>query len=123
MSLRGQASTLAWYSLSQELALQKGKTYTVAFEARSGDIRRQGRQFDNCYVALMSFDANGKRAGMAVRDLSNVPKWRKQRVDFRVPANAVKTELLVFLSKSGTLMVKNISMQEATPNRPFRGSR
>lgn len=123
LALRGNASTMAWHSLSQELSLRKGRTYTLEFEARSENVQRQGRQHDNCFVGLMSFDANGNRADMPIQDLSRVPRWKKHRIDFRVPPNAETTQALIFLSKSGTLSVKNLSVKEATPNRPFRGAR
>jgi len=123
LALRGNASTMAWHSLSRELSVRKGKTYTLEFQARSENVQRQGRQHDNCYVGVMSFDANGKRADMSVQDLSRVPRWKKHRIDFRVPPNAESTQVLIFLSKTGTLNVKNLSVKEATPARPFRGSR
>jgi hypothetical protein len=123
LSLRGNASTLAWLSVGQELKVRKGTTYTLEFMARSERVQRQGRQFNNCYVGLLITDANGKRVDMPIQDLSRSSGWRKHRVNFRVPPNAVKTEVLVFLSKTGTLSVKNLSVREATPERPFRGSR
>ena len=123
LALRGDASTMAWHCLSQELSVRKGKTYTLEFQARSENVRQQGGQYDNCLVGLMSFDANGNRADMPVQDLSRVPRWKKHRIDFRLPPNAETTQVLIFLSKSGTLSVKNLSVKEATPNRPFRGSR
>jgi hypothetical protein len=121
--LRGNASTMAWHSLSQELSVQEGRTYTLEFQAHAENIRQQGRQFDNCYVGVMCFDARGNRAGMSMEDLSSARGWKNYRVDFKVPANAEKTQVLVFLSKSGTLSVKNLRVQEVTPRSSFRGSR
>lgn len=123
IALRGNASTMAWHSIGQELDLEKGKTYTLAFEAQAEDVRRQGRQFNNCYVGVMIFDAAGRKVDTSLEDISRVGRWKKHRIDFRVPGNAEKTELLIFLSKSGTLMVKNVSVKEATPDRSFRRSR
>jgi hypothetical protein len=123
LTLRGTGATMAWHSVSQTLDLQKGKAYALEFEAQAENIRRQGKQFDNCYVGVMSFDANGQRVGMSVEDLSRTTRWRKQQIEFTVPVNAAKTELLIFLSKSGTLSVKNVSVKEALQKRPFRGSR
>jgi hypothetical protein len=123
LTLRGTSATMAWHSVSQTLDLQKGKAYTLEFEAQAEDIRRVGKQFDNCYIGVMIFDSNGKRLGMSMEDLSRTARWRKQRIEFTVPANAAKTELLIFLSKSGTLSVRNVSVKEALQKRPFRGSR
>jgi hypothetical protein len=123
LALRGEASTLAWHSLAQELDLQPGDTYTLSFDAQSSGIRREGNQFDNCYVGVMSVDGNGKRLDMSVKDLSRSVRWQEHRINIRVPANAEKTQLLIFLSKTGTLRIKNIRVKEAIPGRPFRGSR
>jgi len=123
LALRGNASTMAWYSVGQEPALRKGRTYTLQFEARSEDVQRQGRQHDNCFVGVMCFDANGKRVDMAIEDLSRVSDWKKHRINFRLPRNAAKAKVLIFLSKSGTLSVRHVSLKEATPDRPFRGAR
>jgi len=122
LALRGDASTMAWHAVSQEVSVSKGGTYTLELQALSENVQRQGRQHNNCYVGVMCFDAAGKLADRAMEDFSSVPRWRKFRIDFRVPRNAQKTEVLIFLSKSGTLSVKNLSLKEATPDRPFRGS-
>jgi hypothetical protein len=123
LALRGVGSTMAWYSLEQEVAVRKGGTYSLEFQAMSKGIQRQGRQFDNCYVGVMCLDGAGKKIDAAIKDLSRVPRWTKQKIDFRVPQNAAKTQVLIFLSKTGTLSVKDLRIQEATPGRPFRGSR
>ncbi len=122
LALYGDASTMAWHSVSQEVSVNKGGTYTLELQALSENAQRQGRQHNNCYVGVMCFDAGGNLVDRAMEDLSSVPRWRKFRIDFRVPRNAEKTEVLIFLSKSGTLSVKNLSLKEATPDRPFRGS-
>ncbi len=123
VSLRGDQSTLLWYSLNQELDLQQGKTYTLSFEARTAGIRREGNQFDNCYVGIISLDAQGERLDLSVKDLSRTTRWQQQELSFRVPPNADKTKLLIFLSKTGSLTVRSVDVKEATPERPFRGAR
>ncbi len=123
LALQGFESTLAWHSLSQDVPVRKGGTYSLEFQALSKSVQQQGNQFNNCYVGVMCFDAAGKKIDMATKDLSRVSRWTKQKLDFRVPQNAAKTQVLIFLSKSGTLSVKDLRVQEATPGRPFRGSR
>jgi hypothetical protein len=122
LALRGNASTMAWHSLSQELPVRKGRTYTLEFMARSENVQREGRQFDNCWVGVWSFDAGENRMGATVEDLSRGGRWKKYRIHFNLPPNAQSTRVLIFLSKSGTLMVKDLCLKEATPERPFRGS-
>jgi len=122
LALRGNASTMAWYSIGQEVSVRKGSTYTLELEALSANVQKQGRQYDNCYVGVMTHGGTGTKPDMNLKDLSRVPRWRKFRIDFTVPRNSTKTEVMIFLSKSGTLSVKNLSVKEATPRRPFRGS-
>lgn len=122
LSLRGNASTMAWHSVGQEVPVRKGRAYTLELEALSENVQRQGRQYDNCYVAVLVHGAAGTKPDVNMEDLSRVPRWRKFRIDFTVPPNATKTEVLIFLSKSGALSIKNLSVKEATPRRPFRGS-
>jgi hypothetical protein len=110
-SLRGTASTMAWYSVSQDPSLDAG-TYRLSFQARSEDVRRQGRQYDNCYVGVMIFDANGQRLGTSVKDLSRNSDWRRHRIEFKVPPRADKTEVIIFLSKTGTLTVKDLVLSK-----------
>ena len=123
VTLRGDQSTLLWYSLNQELKLEQGKTYTLSFEARAADVRREGRQFDNCYVGIISLDSQGERLDLSVKDLSRTTRWQKQRLHFRVPPNADRTKLLIFLSKTGTLTVRTVDVKEASAEQPFRGAR
>ena len=122
LSLRGEASTMAWHNLSQDVPVRKGGTYSLEFQAFSKGIQKQGRQYNNCYVGVLCVDAADKKVDMVVKDLSHLSRWTKQRLDFRVPQNAAKTQVLIFLSKTGTLSVKDLRIQEATPDRPFRGS-
>jgi hypothetical protein len=65
--------------------------------------------------------AEEPKSEMTVEDLSQVGRWQKQRLDFRVPGKAVEAQLMIFLSKSGTLMVKNVGVVEAASERSFRG--
>ena len=120
VSLSGNARTLAWRSLSQDVEVRPRKTYALEFEAMVEGIRRESRQYDNCYVGVMSFDARGQRVDMAMEDLSQLRRWTKKKVTFTAPPTAKKTSVLIFLSKSGSLKIKNMQLGEAVPGRPFR---
>ena len=122
VELTGDKATMAWYSMGQQIDVQPGKTYTLSFEAATSGIRREGRQYNNCYVGVMIYDEQGERLDMAVKDLSTEKAWKRQRLRFMPPAKAGKTEVLIFLSKTGSLKVKNLSVEEANPQRPFRGT-
>ena len=120
LSLSGNARTMAWRSLSQDVEARPGKSYTVTFQASATGITREGRQYNNCYVGVMHFDGGGQRLDMAIEDLSGVKNWRPVKVTFTPPPNTKKTSVLIFLSKSGTLKIKDVRVEEAAPGRPFR---
>jgi hypothetical protein len=50
--------------------------------------------------------------------LSRNSNWRRQRIDFKVPPKADKTEVIIFLSKTGTLTVKNLLLSETSGRDP-----
>ena len=106
--------------LSQQVDVSEGKAYTLRFEAQAIGVQRQGRQYDNCYLGVMSFDARGKRLDMVVEDLSGERTWKEFELKFVPPANSAKTDVLIFLSKSGTVNLRNLRLEEASSDRPFR---
>ena len=118
--LSGNARTMAWKSLDQDVALTPNKTYSLSFQASTEGVKREGRQYDNCYVGVMHFDGDGTRLDMAIKDLSRVGPWRQQTIRFTTPAKTAKSKMLVFLSKSGSLKIKDVLLKEATPEKPFR---
>ena len=54
---------------------------------------------------------------------AEVSRKREALAEQFLTANAARSEVLVFLSKSGTLQIKHLMVKEATPDRPFRGAR
>ena len=103
---------MAWHSVSQSLSLPAGKSYRLGFQSQSEGVQRQGRQHNNCYVGVMIFDAEGQRVGASIEDLSRNSVWRRHQLDFKVPPNGAKTQVIIFLSKTGALTVKNLLLSE-----------
>jgi len=120
LMLRGDASTMAWHAVSQEIPARPGASYRLTFESRTRDVQREGRQYDNCYVGIVSVDKAGRLVGRKHDDVSADTKdWTKHRIVFAVPENAESTKVLIFLSKTGILGVRNVGLREATPIDPF----
>ncbi|MEM9643620.1 MAG: hypothetical protein AAF989_01390 [Planctomycetota bacterium] len=117
--LSGNVSTIAWRSLAQDVRLRAGKTYTLQWDAVANGVRREGRQFNNCFVGIMHTNAGGKKIGMEVQDLSSVQAWKNQNLRTTVPAGTTKSTVMIFLSKTGNLQVRNVSLKEAAPQNPF----
>ena len=121
LMLRGDASIMARHSVSQKFPARSGESYSLEFESRVKGIKREGRQHNNCYVGVMIFDANGQRVLTSIKDLSRNSDWKRHRIDFKVPPSADKTEVIIFLSKTGTLTVENLLLSETSGRGP-RGS-
>lgn len=118
--LSGNARTRAWRTVSQEITLQPGQSYQLEFEAKSTDVRREGIQFDNCYCGVWMYDDQGQRLDFVIKDLSQARRLQSHKLRFVAPQKTAKASLVIFLSKSGSLHVKNLSLEEAKPRRPFR---
>ena len=111
LMLRGDASTMAWHAVSQRLPVQSGGSYLLEFESQTRNIKREGRQHDNCFVGVMSLDGGGKPVERKIVDVAaDSTDWKKHQVAFTVPQGAESTKLIVFLSKSGILGVKNVAV-------------
>ncbi|MAD80412.1 MAG: hypothetical protein CMJ50_06160, partial [Planctomycetaceae bacterium] len=114
LMLRGDASTLAWHSVSQEFAARPGESYTLEFESRAKSVKQEGRQHNNCYVGIMSLDMAGKPILPNVDDLSNDADWKKHRITATVPPNAASTKVVVFLSASSEESVGEVRLRKCS---------
>jgi hypothetical protein len=123
LMLRGAANTMAWQTVTQHFGAKPGGSYQLEFESRTRDIRREGGQFDNCYVGVFCLGADGKPVARQLADVSADSQWTKHQLVVSVPAHAKVTKVNIFLSKSGILAVKNLSVREVTPRDSFPGSR
>ena len=103
LMLRGDASTMAWHSVSQKFPARSGESYALEFESRGKGIKREGRQHNNCYVGLMSLDEGGKPIAPKIEDLTGDADWTKHRITVAVPANAASTQVVICLSKTGVV--------------------
>ncbi|NQT13107.1 MAG: hypothetical protein HQ582_10190, partial [Planctomycetes bacterium] len=114
LMLRGDASTMAWNSVNQPIAVEPGASYRLEFESRTRDIRREGKQYNNCYLGVISLNGAGKPFPPKFEDVAaDSAEWTKHRLVFTVPQDAKSTKVLIFLSKSGILGVKNVAVTAA----------
>lgn len=118
VELGGDVSTGQWRFLSQKLTVPKGAALRLEFEARAEGLKQEGRQFNNCYIGLAAFDASGKRLSMQVRELFE-PRWARGQLVVRLPESATAAEVMLFLSKTGVLRVKDLRMEQLTPADSF----
>jgi hypothetical protein len=118
VELSGDASTGQWKSLSQKIAIPAGASLRLRFEARTEGLKRELRQFDNCYIGLAAFDAAGKRLSLQVRDLFETA-WAPGQLVVKLPDAATSVDVLCFLSKTGVLQVRNIRLERVEAGDSF----
>ncbi len=117
--LAGDASTKVWRVVSQRILVQPGTTIRLNIEARAVGLRREGNQFDNCYVGLLYKDADGNLVGRPqVVPIAN-PAMRRQVLTATIPKGTRRTEVTAFLSKTGRLEVRGISAERVDPRSSY----
>jgi len=110
LSLSGVADTGLWYSVSQSFALQPGRFYRVSYQARARDLKREGRQYDNCYIGILAKNTAGENVAMQFQ-MAFEPDWTEGSLSYRADPSAATAELLIFLSKTGSLNVRKLSVE------------
>lgn len=110
LELSGNARTMAWLSVSQTIAVQPGQSLRLTYEAKTNGVKREGRQFDNCYIALFPKTTDGVKAPPLVWPISS-EEFKTESQAVQVANNVASFELLIFLSKTGTLSVKNVKLE------------
>jgi hypothetical protein len=69
IELASDASIGQWRSASQKIAVPAGTVgLRLKFIARTDGLKREGRQFNCCYIGLAARDADGKRLSTQVRE-------------------------------------------------------
>lgn len=110
--LRGDASTGKWRVLVRPFEVKEGACYRLSFEARGTGLRLEARQFDNAFVGVSLPAAGGK----AERHVAMVGErgWAPDEVVVRARF-AGRAEAWVFLSRTGTLEVRSLRLEELGP--------
>ena len=111
LQFQGDRSTKGWNFAMQEVTLEPGMSYQLKFAARATGIKLEADQFDNCYGGIFLKDANGQNA----KQILSTVDWTDfatESLIFTVPAGVTKGQLFFFLSKTGTLNIKDVSLTQ-----------
>lgn len=122
LQLSGDATTKAWQSVTQTVAITPGKTYLLNYVARASGLKLDANQFDNCYVGVFVKDAQGQTIKQIVCPIDSASTNGEIQTDQQVvfiPQTAVNADVIVFLSKTGTLNVTRLEWREASPDESF----
>ena len=101
---RGEAGARVWRLLAQGVEAREGDAFRVSFDARAADLRREGTQSVNHYVAL-AFD--GKIHAVSVIAAG----WTPEEIVARAPRGTTRAEVRIFLSATGTLDVRDVALE------------
>ncbi|MCA9052693.1 MAG: S41 family peptidase [Planctomycetaceae bacterium] len=119
VELRGDNQTGVWRIVQQRVDIQPGVTYRLGFTAAAKGVRREAKQFNNCYVGVFLADAAGKRKGIEFRTIFEPTAVSGQLV-FAAPEAATRADVMLFLSQTGTLRVQELSLTRVEPRDSFR---
>lgn len=118
LELRGDRETGIWRSVSQSAAVVPGASYRLSFETQADGVRREGRQFGNCYVGVLLFDAAGERKAVEVRSIFE-PALVPGQLVVTVPDGSARADVTIFLSQTGTLRVRQVGLEPVGPEQSF----
>lgn len=114
--LCGDAGTGRWRLLSQGFEAAAGTVYRLSLEHAARELRREGRQFDNAYAALL-LPSGGERPDLHLVHLHDGPR-RPAEVLARARAGG-RGEVRLFLSKSGAVEVRALRLEALRPEDSY----
>jgi hypothetical protein len=119
LEISGDANTMAWQSISQTLNIKGGKSYRFRFAGKTADLKREGRQFENCYIGLLQQHERGQVLSRQYLPQST-EDYQEASIVFRTHGFAAKAQIVIFLSKTGTLNIKDVSVEELSAKDSFQ---
>ena len=117
LELTGTASTQTWNFVGQQVAVAAGDYLSFRYAAKATGLKRDAGQNDNCYAAIW-YDRQGQQAGVSVFPVDR-DEYMPQEQIIRVPDGVTGGRVTFFLSKTGTLNVKDVSLQKLQPKDSF----
>jgi hypothetical protein len=111
LELSGDAKTRAWHSVGQTIDVMPGQSLLLSYEGKAVGVKREGRQFDSCYVALFPKTTDGSKSPPLVWPVDS-KEYKSETCYLQVAKNVSQYQLLIFLSKTGKLNIKNIKLEE-----------
>ncbi len=110
ISLWGSEKTGTWSAVSQDINLPPDQFARIAYRFRTSGLKQEGNQFPNHFISVRTFDSSGHMIGADYRTLSS-KTWSSGELITSRTGNASRIELILFLSITGQLDVKEIEIQ------------
>lgn len=118
LELSGDGQTLAWQMVSQTIPVMPGEVWRIRYMVRTRGLQREGNQYDNCFVGLFQKSAEGRVIERSSWR-NDVTQYTEVSVTTRIRSPASEAQLLIFLSQTGTMNVKNIRLEKVEPEESF----
>jgi hypothetical protein len=97
IELSGDINTKAWKMVRQIIAVQPQQSLRFSYSAKAAGIKREGKQFDNCYVGVYFKSPGGGKFAPKIWTVFQEKLTSESRV-FRVPDKVKQIDVIVFLS-------------------------
>ncbi len=110
LELRGDLTTKAWKMVSQTIEVQPQQALRLSYVAKATGVKREGNQFDNCYVGVFFRATDGRKRAPRIWTVTQDTMTNEARI-FRVPALVNQIQVIIFLSKTGTLNVTDVELE------------
>ena len=112
ISLWGSGKTGKWSAVSQDIDLPPDQFVRIAYRFRTSGLKQEGNQFPNHFISLRTFDSSGHMIGADYRTLSS-KTWSSGELITSRTENASRIELILFLSITGQLDIKEIEIAKS----------
>ncbi len=112
LHFQGKSSTRGWLIAKQSVPVRPGGSYELVGWTKTEGVKREGIQFNNCYLMLLFFDGGGELVAreIAVPGQPSSP-WTKHELRIVAPDSARKGWIYAFLSKTGELWVDDLELE------------
>ncbi len=120
LHFHGENPTRAWKAAEQPVEARPGGRYRLTGQYRASGVRREGIQFNNCYVALFLFDASGELLAREFRTPGKQDAWQDFTVELTAPDTVREAKVFCFLSMTGDLWIDDLALtiEGGTPLPP-----
>ncbi|MCK9224058.1 MAG: hypothetical protein M0Q02_03165, partial [Candidatus Muirbacterium halophilum] len=106
LELIGNIETGIWKSLNRKIPHGTQKL-TMNYEVSGKNLRKEGEQFENCYIGFIYYTKNGKKK-FKVNSYYDTFDWKKDSLELSDPDGVYNATLTIFSSISGSFFVDNI---------------
>ncbi len=114
----GHAKVIDWRILMQRFAAKPGESFKISCRTRGVGLKREGHQYDNCWVGAFFKDAAGRRLAFPMVDVHGAD-WSDGFLHVRAPGGTAYGEVGFFCSTSGRFEVTRLDVRRVDPQESF----